>query len=326
VPRDSPASTPPRITARRLAGLAVVLSFVPAAALTTPASPASASPIPASSTSLTPIPASAASVSHTPAASQLSSGATLLPGTSITSPGGAYQLTMQPTGHLAETGPSGQLWATGTSSPGTYLVNQPGGDLVLITAAGTPVWSSATDGEGPATLVIQADGNVVDYRGSTAIWSTGTGVPTSPSAPTGNPPPPGNPAPPGNPPPPGTPAPTPAAAAAIAFARKQIGKPYKYGGAGPAAYDCSGLAEASYAAAGVSIPRTSQDQYKQGQKVAASARQPGDLVFYNNSTAPTHVAMYLGNNQIIESLKPGTNVRIDSVAYPGAPVGYRRYG
>ena len=124
---------------------------------------------------------------------------------------------------------------------------------------------------------------------------------------------------------PSTGIPSPAVAKAMAFARAQIGKPYKYGGTGPASYDCSGLVEASYAAAGVSIPRTSQEQYKHGQVVAAGARQPGDLVFYNSSTAPSHVALYLGNNQIIESLKPGTFIRIDSVTYPGHPVGYRRY-
>lgn len=75
---------------------------------------------------------------------------------------------------------------------------------------------------------------MVDYRGSAAIWSTGTATGTS------------------------APVPTPAAAAAIAFARKQIGKPYRYGGAGPASYDCSGLVETAYAAAGIAIPRTSQ--------------------------------------------------------------------
>jgi cell wall-associated NlpC family hydrolase len=238
--------------------------------------------------------------------SQLPSGATLAPGSSLVSPAGAFQLVMQPTGDLVETSPVGQLWATDTSSPGAYLVNQPTGNLVLFSAAGQVLWSSGTAGAGASTLIIQDDGNVVDYEGSVAIpiWSTGTSTqPAPPTKPT-----------------------PPVAAHAIAFARKQIGKPYLYGGAGPASYDCSGLVMASYSAAGLAIPRTSQQQYKQGQPVAASARQPGDLVFYNSATAPTHVAIYLGNNQIIESLKPGTVVRIDSVTYPGNPVGYRRYG
>jgi cell wall-associated NlpC family hydrolase len=302
-----PGATPGvRLTrVRRLAGLAVVFTLAPTAAVT---SPAQAAPI----------------------GSQLGSGAELLPGSSIESPGGAYQLTMQPTGNLAETGPAGQLWATSTNSPGSYLVNQPGGDLVLVTTAGTQIWASGTNGQGPANLVITADGDVIDYRGSVPIWSTatatgtatGTGVPNPIPTPAPIP----VPAPAPRPSPSPTPTPSRAAATAIAFARKQIGKPYRYGGAGPASYDCSGLVEAAYLAAGVSIPRTSQQQYKQGQVIAASARQPGDLVFYNSSTAPTHVAMYLGNNQIIESLKPGTDIRIDAVTYPGPPVGYRRYG
>jgi cell wall-associated NlpC family hydrolase len=247
--------------------------------------------------------------------SQLPSGATLASGSSLVSPGGAFQLVMQPTGNLVEASPVGPLWATDTSSPGAYLVNQPTGNLVLVSAVGQILWSSGTAGAGASTLIIQDDGNVVDYEGSVdiPIWATGTS--TQPAPPTK----------PGKPTPPTQPAPS-VTANAIAFARKQIGKPYLYGGAGPASYDCSGLVMASYSAAGLAIPRTSQQQWKLGQPVAASARQPGDLVFYNSATAPTHVAMYLGNNQIIESLKPGTVVRIDTVTYPGNPVGYRRYG
>ena len=260
------------------------------------------------------------------ASSQLASGAALLPGNSIESPGGAYQLTMRATGNLVETGPAGQVWATGTTSPGAYLLNQPAGNLVLISSAVKLIWTSGTDGKGPANLTIGTDGRVADYRGSTPIWSisptpTIPGItPTPDSTPTAAPTPSPSPT-------TGTGAAPPSAAAvkAIAFARAQIGKPYKYGGTGPASYDCSGLVQAAYAAAGVSIPRTSQQQYKQGQVVAAGAHQPGDLVFYNSATAPSHVALYLGSNQIIESLKPGTFIRVDAVTYPGHPVGYRRY-
>ena len=291
-----------------LAALAGLLALTPPAVLTL--APAASATTP---TQTVPAPQAAPAPQAPAPASQLASGATLLPGHFITSANGLYQLTMRPTGDLAETGPGGLLWSSGTTSPGTRLVNQPGGDLLLLTTAGTPVWTTSTDGQGPATLVVQPNGNVVDYHGTTPIWFTGIPAPASP--------------PPTTPPPTtGPPGPSRAATAAIVYARKQIGKPYKYGGSGPASYDCSGLVEASYTAAGVAIPRTSQQQYQQGRPVAASARQPGDLVFYNNAKAPTHVAMYLGNNQIIESLKPGTDVRIDSVTYPGNPVGYRRYG
>ena len=60
---------------------------------------------------------------------------------------------------------------------------------------------------------------------------------------------------------PGTAAPSPAAATAIAYARAQLGKPYVWGGTGPDGYDCSGLVMMAYQAAGVTIPRTSQDQW-----------------------------------------------------------------
>src|SRR5690606_19079030 len=70
------------------------------------------------------------------------------------------------------------------------------------------------------------------------------------------------------------------AAAAIAFAKAQLGKPYVYGAEGPDAYDCSGLVQAAWKAAGVSIPRVTTDQFAAGTKVSTSQLQPGDLVFY----------------------------------------------
>lgn len=228
---------------------------------------------------------------------QLNSGAALGSGNAIQSPGGAYQFDMQTDGNLVEYGPSGALWATYTSSPGAYLVNQGDGNLVVYNTTGTAIWASGTNGQGAANLVVQTDGNVVDYKGSSAIWSTYTGGGVSKLAVSG----------------------------AVAFAKKQLGKPYQYGATGPGSYDCSGLTQAAYASVGVSIPRTSQQQWGQGQSVSAAALQPGDLVFYYSSTAPSHVAMYIGNGQIIEALKTGTNVEIDNINYPGAPVGYRRY-
>lgn len=228
--------------------------------------------------------------------SQLGSGARLNSGDEIQSPGGAYVFDMQTDGNLVEYGPGGPLWATYTSSPGAYLVNQGDGNLVIYAAAGGVVWASGTNGRGAANLVMQDDGNVVDYGGSGATWTTYTAGGVSKLA----------------------------ASGAVAFARKQLGKGYRSGGTGPVYYDCSGLTQASYASVGVALNRTSQDQYRQGSAVSASALQPGDLVFYYNASQPTHVAMYIGNGQVIEALNPGTGVRIDAVNYAGAPVGYRR--
>jgi cell wall-associated NlpC family hydrolase len=76
-------------------------------------------------------------------------------------------------------------------------------------------------------------------------------------------------------------APGKAAAQAIAYAQEQLGKPYLWGGAGPGAFDCSGLAMEAYQAAGVSIPRTAAGQWAAGPQV--STPQAGDLVFFRGA-------------------------------------------
>jgi NlpC/P60 family len=75
----------------------------------------------------------------------------------------------------------------------------------------------------------------------------------------------------------------PVAQKVIAFAEQQIGKPYLWGGTGPAAFDCSGLTMMAYRAAGIGIPRTSQAQWVFGRQIPASQVQPGDLLFYPGS-------------------------------------------
>ena len=109
-------------------------------------------------------------------------------------------------------------------------------------------------------------------------------------------------------------APSPAAATAVAFARAQIGKPYVYGATGPDAFDCSGLVQAAWAAAGVSIPRTSEEQWAQLPHV--SSPQPGDLVFYTGSPIdppPGHVTMYAGGGQMIEAYGTGVPIRVTAL-------------
>lgn len=95
-----------------------------------------------------------------------------------------------------------------------------------------------------------------------------------------------------------------AAATAVSFARAQIGKPYKWGATGPNAYDCSGLVQAAYKAAGVSIPRTTYGQVLVGTKVNKSDLIPGDLVFPD----PGHVQIYSGGGNIVEAPHTGEDV------------------
>ncbi|MFE8937606.1 NlpC/P60 family protein [Streptomyces sp. NPDC007872] len=100
-------------------------------------------------------------------------------------------------------------------------------------------------------------------------------------------------------------------AAAVAAARGAVGRPYVWGATGPSAFDCSGLMVWSYRQAGISLPRTSAAQRYAGRQVPLSQARPGDLVTYRGDAS--HVAMYVGNGQVIHAPYPGARVRYDPV-------------
>ncbi|MET9097772.1 C40 family peptidase [Streptomyces antibioticus] len=102
---------------------------------------------------------------------------------------------------------------------------------------------------------------------------------------------------------------------ALAFALAQIGKPYVWGATGPGSYDCSGLTQAAWKAAGVTLPRTTYDQVTFGTTVSLADARPGDLVFFYEGVS--HVGIYIGNGMMIHAPKPGTYVREESVYYDG---------
>ncbi|KUL54080.1 glycoside hydrolase [Streptomyces sp. NRRL F-4489] len=99
---------------------------------------------------------------------------------------------------------------------------------------------------------------------------------------------------------------------ALAFARAQMGKPYVWGATGPNSYDCSGLTQAAWKAAGVDLPRTTWDQVKAGTRIATGDLRPGDLVFFYNDIS--HVGMYIGDGKMIHAPHPGAAVRVESIA------------
>ena len=115
------------------------------------------------------------------------------------------------------------------------------------------------------------------------------------------------------------------AAAVILYAAAQLGKPYQWGGTGPDAFDCSGLAMMAYRAAGIAIPRTSQQQWAAGPRVPPGWAQPGDLVFFAGSDgtpwAPGHVGIVIGNGEMIEAYATGYPVRVATYGRLSSPPG-----
>lgn len=93
----------------------------------------------------------------------------------------------------------------------------------------------------------------------------------------------------------------------LAFAEAQLGKPYVWGATGPNSYDCSGLTQAAWLSAGVSLPRTTYDQVEAGTRIAKADMRPGDLVFFYDDIS--HVGLYAGGGMMIHAPKPGDLVK-----------------
>jgi len=107
----------------------------------------------------------------------------------------------------------------------------------------------------------------------------------------------------GNIPPPGH-----GASGAVAAAESRVGDWYQWGAAGPNTFDCSGLMMWAYAQVGISLPHYSGAQYDDTTHIPISDVQPGDLVFPSNPGE--HVAMYIGNGEIVEAPYTGAQVHI----------------
>ncbi len=117
-------------------------------------------------------------------------------------------------------------------------------------------------------------------------------------------------------------APNSAVLAAITFACGQRGLPYLWGGNGPLAgdrgFDCSGLTQAAYAAAGITLPRTSPAQYASGPHVPSDqALEPGDLVFYATAGRVHHVGLYIGGDKMIDAPDFGQLVQVQPYRHAG---------
>ena len=100
-----------------------------------------------------------------------------------------------------------------------------------------------------------------------------------------------------------------AAQQGAAIAQSLAGSPYRYGGATPRGFDCSGLVYYAYRKAGVSVPRTTREQYKRSERIALSDIHSGDLLFFKLSArGVSHVGIYTGNGKFIHAPSSGKRV------------------
>ncbi|MET9356844.1 NlpC/P60 family protein [Streptomyces sp. NPDC006617] len=95
---------------------------------------------------------------------------------------------------------------------------------------------------------------------------------------------------------------------AVEYATAQIGKPYQWGAEGPKSYDCSGLTSKAWVSAGQTIPRTSQQQWKQLRHVDVEDMRPGDLIIYFDDAS--HVGMYVGDGSMVHAPRPGRSITV----------------
>lgn len=115
-----------------------------------------------------------------------------------------------------------------------------------------------------------------------------------------------------------------AGATALRTACAQLGKMYLYGAEGPDRFDCSGLTLYSWKAAGKSLPRTAADQWRGVTRITKDQLQQGDLIFFYNSSNPSHVGMYAGGGQMIHASRAGVPVKMKNVSSDSSIVGYGR--
>jgi cell wall-associated NlpC family hydrolase len=97
----------------------------------------------------------------------------------------------------------------------------------------------------------------------------------------------------------------------LQVAQSRIGSPYRYGGAGPDAFDCSGLVSFAHRQIGIAVPRTAAQQFAAATPVQRNDLRPGDLVFFRlESRNVSHVGIYAGENRFVHAPQSGGNVRV----------------
>jgi cell wall-associated NlpC family hydrolase len=107
------------------------------------------------------------------------------------------------------------------------------------------------------------------------------------------------------------------ASLAVTFALAQRGKPYRWASSGPGSFDCSGLTQAAYLRAGLSLPRVAAAQWEAGRHIDLGDLRRGDLVFFaydlKDPRTIHHVGIYVGGGLMVEAPFTGANVRVSSI-------------
>ena len=202
----------------------------------------------------------------------------------------------------------------GSTSQTSYKATVTADSLNVRSGAGTSYSIVTKLSKGTVVDVIESNSNgwkKIKTSGGTTGWVSGSyltnGVVEEPSNPSTN-----------------------KAQAVVDLAHKQLGKPYVWGSEGPSSFDCSGLTYYVFKnAAGITLPRTSSAQYSAGVAVSKSNLQPGDLIFSSTDGTGniTHVAIYVGDGQMIHAPRSGKNVEKVSIStnyWNNAYVGARR--
>jgi len=122
------------------------------------------------------------------------------------------------------------------------------------------------------------------------------------------------------------PAPDPLRLQVVFTAMQMVGIPYRWGGATPAGFDCSGLVQYTYANAGLKLPRTAAEQLAAARPISLDQAAPGDLLFFQDGGRTSHVAIYLGDGRFIHAPSSGQKVSLDSFGSDYWRARFRRAG
>lgn len=103
---------------------------------------------------------------------------------------------------------------------------------------------------------------------------------------------------------------------AVDTALSMVGAPYKYGGSSPDGFDCSGLVYYAYEAAGMTLPRTTAQLLRASSGIALREAREGDLLFFEITSKPDHVGIFIGNDQFVHAPSSGKHVSIGTLSDP----------